>query len=144
LVLSAAAIERLLEPLSPWLLSKKQEKDDEAKAVKTATDLAEDPAVPADEVKAAVQVAAVAKAVVSRKESERAVAHWAVASVLALIVPAVLGVFLRSVSTGSAPNAFVDMAFTALIVGAGTKPLHETISFIQAKKKTAEAAADKA
>jgi hypothetical protein len=144
LLLSAAAIERFLEPFSPWLLSKKAEKATETEKAKDAVTAAEDPEVPVGVVAAAADEAAAAKATVARKESERAVVHWAVASVVSLAAPALLGVFfLRSVSAGATPpNRFLDMVFTALIVGAGTKPLHDTISIIQAKKKSAEAAAE--
>jgi hypothetical protein len=42
---------------------------------------------------------------------------------------------------GSDPNRFLDLLVTALIVGAGTKPVHEAIASIEAKKEAAQAVA---
>lgn len=90
-------------------------------------------------------------------QSIRAVLMWATASALAMLACAALGIFLlRSVETPSAtgatsasasaaatksvpsgptpakdPNRVLDLLVTGLVVGAGTKPLHDLISQIQ-------------
>jgi hypothetical protein len=79
---------------------------------------------------------------------------WAIASTLAMVLCASVGIFLlRSVETPSStaaaavakatsgstggpgptslPNRWVDLVVTGLVVGAGTKPLHDLISNIQ-------------
>lgn len=92
-----------------------------------------------------------------RSQGGRAVLMWATASVLAMFVCAALGIFLlRSVaapgaargstasaavhspgaaasapSTAEDPNRVLDLLVTGLVVGAGTKPLHDLISQIQ-------------
>jgi hypothetical protein len=141
LVLFATALERFLEPISKYLLSDAAEKKQVSELTSKAANLAGDPSSDADTVKGAAAEAATAIAVATKKTKERSIAMWAVATILALIGPSCLGVFfLRAVSPSSAPNRFLDMLITALIVGAGTKPLHDTIENIQAKKESAKKA----
>lgn len=141
-VLFATALERLLEPLSKWLLPDNKEREAAQTKKEDATQKAADPELVSD-VKTAADAAATAVATLSRKKNERAVIHWAVATTLAFTGPALLGIFfLRVVSvTGGMPNRFLDMFVTALIVGAGTKPVHDAIANIQAKKEASQAAA---
>jgi hypothetical protein len=97
--------------------------------------------------------AAVASKEQHRSQANRAVLMWAIASTLAMIICAWVGIFLlRSVETPSStasaaaralvkpasgggtttlPNRWVDLVVTGLVVGAGTKPLHDLISNIQ-------------
>jgi hypothetical protein len=140
-VLFATALERFLEPISKYLLPDVKEKKQVDETTTTAANLASDPKRGPDEVEGAAVEAATAIAAATKKTNERAIAMWALATILALIGPACLGVFfLRAVSPTSAPNRFLDMLITALIVGAGTKPLHDTIESIQAKKESAQGA----
>jgi hypothetical protein len=138
--LFATALERLLEPASTWLLPDTTEQA-AAQAKKTAAMTAADtPSMGVAAVRQTTDQAAEAMATLARKKNERAIAHWALATTLAFAGPAFLGIFfLRVVSiTGNTPNRFLDMFVTALIVGAGTKPVHDAISGIQAKKEKAE------
>jgi hypothetical protein len=99
--------------------------------------------------------AAVASKEQHRSQANRAVLMWAIASTLAMVICAWVGIFLlRSVETPSStaataavakaasgptggqsptslPNRWVDLVVTGLVVGAGTKPLHDLISNIQ-------------
>jgi hypothetical protein len=111
--------------------------------------------------------AAVAQTEFHRAQGARAVLMWATASVLAMLVCAALGIFLlrsvetpspakgitasASVSSSSAhspppssakdPNRLLDLLATGLVVGAGTKPLHDLISQIQTSSGNSKAKA---
>jgi hypothetical protein len=67
----------------------------------------------------------------ARLRAKRSIRYWGWASALALTTCGAFGVLMiRAVSDTSAgydPNRFVDLLVTGLIVGAGTKPLHELI-----------------
>jgi hypothetical protein len=107
----------------------------------------------------AQEAAAVAKTDHHLTQAGRAVLMWATASVLAMLVCAFLGIFLlRSVEipsptparTGAAasapgtakdPNRLLDLLVTGLVVGAGTKPLHDLVSQIQTSSGSAKAKA---
>ena len=101
--------------------------------------------------------AALAQATFHRSQGARAVMMWATASVLAMVVCAFLGIFLlRSVETptsgqdrhhlvgfkpGEDPDRLLDLLVTGLVVGAGTKPLHDLISQIQTSSGSSKAKA---
>jgi hypothetical protein len=100
-------------------------------------------------------------------QANRAVLMWATAAVLAMLACASLGIFLlRSIQTPSAvngstvsasvrsssaapsapspaknPNRLLDLLVTGLVVGAGTKPLHDLISQIQTTSGKSKASA---
>jgi hypothetical protein len=80
---------------------------------------------------------------------------WATASVLAMLVCAAAGVFLlHSVETpaspakttaassasspANGPNRVLDLLVTGLVVGAGTKPLHDLITQIQTSSSSSK------
>ena len=131
-----------------------QAKQVQAVAVASPRDTA--PAIQAHAIQAQKK-AAVAQKDFHRSQGIRAVLMWATAAVLAMLACAALGIFLlRSVETpgaakgiaGSAsvsspstalpvpgpaknPNRLLDLLVTGLVVGAGTKPLHDLISQIQ-------------
>jgi len=116
---------------------------------------------------AAQQDAAVAQKKHHHSQASRAVLMWATAAVLAMLVCASLGIFLlRSVETPSAakdsiaavtahsssaassapspakdPNRLLDLLVTGLVVGAGTKPLHDLISQVQTTSGKSKASA---
>lgn len=116
---------------------------------------------------AAQKDAAVAQKKHHHSQSNRAVLMWATAAVLAMLACASLGIFLlRSVETPSAvkgstasasvrsssaapsvpnpaknPNRLLDLLVTGLVVGAGTKPLHDLISQIQTTSGKSRASA---
>ena len=101
-----------------------------------------------------IKEAAKAQKNVNRLRATRGVFLWAVATVLAMLLAAVLGFFLlRSLETSHSPtappgvsiatnrktgekdpNRALDLLLTGLVVGAGTKPLHDLISQVQASK----------
>jgi hypothetical protein len=110
------------------------------------------------EAAAAQKAAAVAQTELHHSQGARAVLMWATASVLAMLVCASLGVFLlRSVeaptpttakaaaasvpSKAKDPNRLLDIFVTGLVVGAGTKPLHDLITQVQTTSGTSKAKA---
>jgi hypothetical protein len=114
-------------------------------------------AAAAQKVAAAQKAAAVAQTDHHLTQAGRAVLMWATASVLAMLVCAFLGIFLlRSVQTPSPakagttssapgtakdPNRLLDLLVTGLVVGAGTKPLHDLVSQIQTSSGSSKAKA---
>ena len=140
-VLFATALERLLEPLSKYLLSDAAEKQQADTKKQIATNAAADTNLDVTAVTPVANLAAASVAVLAQKKNERAIAYWAIATCFAFTGPALFGIFfLRVVSVaGAAPNRFLDMLLTALIVGAGTKPVHDAISGIEARKASAQA-----
>jgi len=125
----AFAIERLLEPFTGMIGN--------PDAVKAQTAAAKTLAVRSGTPEATDAAKATAKSAANNRAS-RAVVLWAVASVVAMVVSAALGFFLlRSVdSTATSPNRFLDLIITGLVVGAGTKPLHDLVSRVQAPSKS--------
>jgi hypothetical protein len=116
---------------------------------------------------AAQKNAAVAQKEHHHSQASRAVLMWATAAVLAMLACASLGIFLlRSIETPGAvrastapasvrssstspsapspakdPNRVLDLLVTGLVVGAGTKPLHDLISQIQTTSGKSKASA---
>ena len=107
---------------------------------------------------AAQREAALAQTKFHRAQGARAVLMWATASVLAMLVCAAAGVFLlRSVeapaspaktsaassvsSRANGPNRVLDLLVTGLVVGAGTKPLHDLITQVQTSSSSSKAKA---
>ncbi len=106
---------------------------------------------------AAQREAALAQTKFHRSQGARAVLMWATASVLAMLVCAAAGVFLlrsveapRPAQTSAAssapapangPNRALDLLVTGLVVGAGTKPLHDLITQIQTSSSSSKAKA---
>jgi len=156
LFIMAMAVERVLEPFSGLFVPSTKRK--KAKSSVKAAHVAKVQASNADAatVAAARHQAAVAKKETHRSQATRAVLMWATASVLAMLACASLGIFLlRSVETPASaasasttttvltaspspgpspaknPNRVLDLLITGLVVGAGTKPLHDLITQIQ-------------
>lgn len=127
----AQAIERLLEPLSHWLLPTETSDDEYGKAV-TAADKAVTAwlAEPTDATKQAIETAmnqmATKKNAIDELQDDRAVIFWAIASVVGILAAAQFNLFLLKL-IGISTTYSWDVFATGLILGAGTKPLHELI-----------------
>jgi hypothetical protein len=131
----ATAIERLLEPVSRYLVpaEEQERKADASKA--QAVNQAADRDVTEAEMKVHANDAAEAISKLRRRKSERAIAFWAISTSIAMLFAAISGVFfLRVVSSSTTTNRFVDLLLTGLIVGGGTKPTHDLISMLEASK----------
>lgn len=136
-VLLAAAIERLLEPLSSYLLPADADKKDANEKKAEAKTAASDPTVAKVDVETKVQQAANADAKITKRKKERQIAFWAIATVVGLFAAALMGVFLigaiADLALGSRPNRVLDLAVTGLVIGAGTKPTHDLIESLSKK-----------
>ena len=110
LFIMAQALERFMEPFTEFLPGPK--KPDEA-------------AIEADPKK---------KYEAKEVEQQRAIFIWGFSSFLAMVASAFLGVFLlHTIGVTSTPLP-VDIVITGLVVGAGTKPLHDLIKRIEGGK----------
>lgn len=109
-------------------------------AIKTAREKTAAAAAPGSDDRArgdaqkAADVAAAAQAAVEEERANSAVIMWALASLLGIIIAAVVGLgLLHTVGVRGAPR-LVDVVVTGLAIGGGTKPLHDLISNLQASK----------
>lgn len=155
---SAHAIERLIEPLTKFFgigaqdnfakqfdaaersvtaaleaakLVRDLPANTEASKLGTAKADAESKATAAKE---ALDAAATAKANLAEVKGNRAVIYWALASAVAIVAAAALKLYLlRTVGIAQPPRA-LDLLATGLILGAGTKPLHDLVTRIEKKK----------
>ena len=115
----AAATERLVEPLKSLLFGAKK-KDAENKR---------------DHGKASgnIQQAADGQAEVNQTRGETRIITWALATLFAIIGTSSTGIlFLHAIGAESFP-IWLDVMITGLIIGAGSKPLHDLIGYIEKK-----------
>lgn len=144
---AAAGIERLLEPLSHALFDDAEKKAEATQALQDAGNVVKDlPDTPNAEQKSAaddaVAGAAQAKANVEWVDFQRAVLFWGLASGVAMLAASALQLyFLRTVGITAGPR-WVEILATGLIIGAGTKPLHDVTELISATKDTQKAKAE--
>lgn len=81
-------------------------------------------------------------------QADRALAFWALATVLSLLICGLLELgLIQSIAKvtgtdGDIPGWFtdVDVVLTGIAIGSGTKPLHDLIAFIQNTKQKTEPA----
>jgi nucleoid-associated protein YgaU len=122
LIVFAGAVERILEPFSNWFPGTHARNDYES-AVAALTN--GHPAMTLKDV-------AAAKARMDRALADRTVLLWGVATALATVVSSASGFYLLHMIAApdwvtSIPR-WVDAVVTGLIVGTGTKPLHDLIT----------------
>jgi|GEM_PF-2684215 len=148
----ALAVERLLEPLSGFILPStarvKAQRDHHVEKAHSGA-------------AGALARAAASQQQVDRLRASRAVVLWGLAAAISMVASGCLGFFLlrslteqkpspasaaaatspggASVKTGFPspprdPNRILDLVITGLAVGAGTKPLHDLVSSLQASK----------
>ncbi len=127
-LLLAQVIERLLEPAVRWIVPSAPEQERNQAAVD---------AMNAPTNAATRQAAAEAQRALDTQRSNVAVAVWAVATVLGMLLVAVTGAYmLRALGVeGVADKPWLDVWVTGLAIGAGTKPIHDLISRIDDAKK---------
>ncbi len=120
----AAAVERLVEPITRWMPGREaQERYERAVA-----DM--DNGVPG-----AIHAAAYHKAAADSARSSRAVIMWGIATLIATLLSAGAGFYLlRMISVDPGWNGvapWADALVTGLVVGSGTKPLHDLLTRVQ-------------
>ncbi len=148
--MAAQAIERLLEPFASLLDPKADESLTDASATAKEAVLAvttakeESKAQAKAAAQAALDAAAAKKADASRWKANRKIIFWALASAVATLAASALQLyFLRAVGIAAPPRA-LDLLATGLIIGAGTKPLHDLATLISAKADAAKTTGNKA
>jgi hypothetical protein len=163
LYVAAQAIERLLEPLASLILTPNAEKNEvkEAREVKLrvtavarAMAIAQPGAVnerglltggsvPDERAAAVNEQTALGR--LRHKKSVRKLVFWALASIVSVVVTAAfgLGIFAAMAESTESWTDFqhqLDVALTGLVIGAGTKPLHDLITRLEKAKDNADPA----
>jgi hypothetical protein len=82
--------------------------------------------------------AATAQNNLERIRLNRAVLAWTFTSALAMVIAGLLGLkLIAAISSGpaNASPALLDLVVTGLVIGGGTKPLHDLIAGLQESRK---------
>ncbi len=121
----SAATERILEPFSRWMPGRKEQERYE----KAVADME-------NGVPGATNAAAHYKAAVDQARSSRGLVMWGIATAMATVLSASGGFYLlRMINENpagwSVVPVWVDALITGLVVGSGTKPLHDIINRVQ-------------
>jgi hypothetical protein len=144
--IAAQAIERLLEPLANFYGTTKATADDDGGKPASATKAryTKSQAVKERDKALATPDAAVAAAEAAwwqemiEQIRRNTATLWAIASMLGMIVAGWLGLLLlHAVQAPHAPRWF-DIIVTGIVVGGGTKPLHDLIENVQKSKEKKE------
>jgi hypothetical protein len=130
LLVFAAAVERFVEPFSHWLPGRNARNQYEAAYANMLNGT-----WPLDAV-------ARAKAEMNRAVANRAVIAWGLATAVASLIASASGFYLlRSISadgwTPSVPR-WIDALITGLVVGSGTKPVHDLITKAQTRSSSGD------
>lgn len=127
LILSAAAVERLLEPFTRWLPGRRARNRYEQQLADLANRVPQ----------ATLASVADAKARVDQRRAERAALTWGLATLIATVLAAAAGFHLLRILVFTDASAWqvvpvwADALATGLIVGAGTKPVHDLVMRLQ-------------
>jgi hypothetical protein len=123
---AAAAVERVLEPITRWMPGRRSnEKYEHALAAV------------ANGIPGAIHAAATAKAQCERDRSSRGVIMWGLATAVATVLSSSAGFYLLHALSADpqwdAVPRWADALITGLVVGSGTKPLHDLLNRVQRK-----------
>ncbi|RKR90749.1 hypothetical protein BDK92_5130 [Micromonospora pisi] len=133
LLVFAAAVERVLEPFSRWFPGRRTE----AILEQSIVALANRTNPTHDDLVAVAQ----AKAKVERARSNRTVVSWGIATALATVASSAGGFYVLHAVAGpewKGLPVWVDAIITGIMVGSGTKPVHDIISRVQNAKEQAQ------
>lgn len=124
LYIFAAAIERFVEPVKCLVIGKKKKDAENAveKARATGTEKEE-----AEE-----------KAKLNETRQDTKLITWAFATVFAILGTSSTGLFLMHAIGAEKVAPWLDILITGLAIGAGTKPLHDLIGYIENKQEESE------
>ncbi|MFI6760612.1 hypothetical protein ACIBF5_15905 [Micromonospora sp. NPDC050417] len=133
LLVFAAAVERVLEPFSRWFPGRRTEAVLEQSIVALAnrTNPTHDDLVAVAEAKARVE----------RARSNRTVVSWGIATAVATVASSAGGFYVLHAVAGpewQGLPVWVDAIITGVMVGSGTKPVHDIISRVQNAKEQAQ------
>jgi hypothetical protein len=128
LVVFSAAVERFLEPIAGWIPGARARNEYESTVAAMSNG---HPAVTLREV-------ATAKARQDRSQANRTILMWGVATAIATTAAGASGYYLLHMIAASGWSVgiptWVDALVTGLVVGTGTKPLHDLITRAQGSK----------
>jgi hypothetical protein len=142
---AAAAIERLLEPIAALMPNTTEQKTIAKTAVvaagnKTASVAASTTPAALTAAQTALNDAANEVDGANWSTYWKTVSLWAIATVIAMLGSAFLKLyFLHAVGIAAGPRP-VEILSTGLIIGAGTKPLHDLVDMLQASSAAKTAA----
>jgi hypothetical protein len=124
LLVFSAAVERVLEPFSRWMPGRTEQERYE----KAVADLE-------NGFPGAMNAAAHYKAAVDSARATRGILMWGIATCAATVLAASSGFYLLRLLNAN-PNwdgvaVWADALITGLVVGSGTKPLHDFINRVQ-------------
>jgi hypothetical protein len=132
---ASQAIERFLEPFSHFILPKEPIKEQEKAALKDAID-----AETLEVAETKTRDAANKAAEVNLRDKERTILFWAVASDIGIVVSMVLGLyfFAAILSPADPPQVprWFDAVVTGLVIGGGSKVVHDLIERTKKKEET--------
>jgi hypothetical protein len=129
LLVFAAAVERILEPFSRWLPGRRTEAALEQSIVALANQSGT--ATHAD-----LAAVAHAKAQVERARGNRTIVAWGIATALATVASSAGGFYVLHAIAGPEWDGlpvWIDAIVTGVMVGSGTKPVHDIISRVQGR-----------
>ncbi|MDA0364389.1 MAG: hypothetical protein O3B31_02615 [Chloroflexi bacterium] len=130
LYIAAQATERLLEPFASFVMTTREMKGEMEVALASAMNAPDDQAVWAQAAHAQEQL--------GQRQRARTYVMWAAATVVGMFASASLGVYLvAAVAADRGPAVPVDILVTGLVIGGGTKPLHDLIARIERSKQRA-------
>ncbi len=124
LYIFSAAIERLVEPAKSLMVG--QKKKDAENRVETAR-------ADGDE-----QGQADGQAKLNETREDTKVIAWSLASTFAILGTSATGLFLMQAIGAEKVAPWLDILITGLVIGAGTKPLHDLIGYIEKKQEESE------
>ncbi len=129
---AAQGIERFLEPVSHWLLpttgTDKGYEDAVVAADEAITTWQSDPSAETkDEAERKMGAMATAKTKVDERRDDRAAVYWAIASIVGMAASGFFHIYLLRL-IGVVTTHGWDVFATGVIVGSGTKPVHDVIT----------------
>ncbi|MGI5214538.1 hypothetical protein [Plantactinospora sp. CA-290183] len=127
LIVFAAAVERILEPFARWLPGRGAE----ALLHRSETELANLSRPATAQERAAVDAA---RQRADRARGNRTIVTWAIATAVATLASTAGGFYLLHAIAGPEWDGlpvWIDGIVTGIMVGSGTKPLHDIINRIQ-------------
>ncbi|MEU0552624.1 hypothetical protein [Dactylosporangium sp. NPDC006015] len=130
----ATAVERILEPFARFLPGKHARGELEA-AVANLANKYHDATL--DDL---IQVAH-AKSMVEKGRASRGLVSWGIATAVATVASSAGGLYLLHSIAGESWDGipvWIDAIVTGIVVGSGTKPLHDVISKVQKNKEKSE------
>jgi hypothetical protein len=94
---------------------------------------------PAKEATAKIETAAESAEALSVRELLRTTTFWVIATCLGMIIAAMMKLYFLNTVGITAGSAWLEILATGLIIGAGTKPLHDLVQMMSTKSAAGEA-----